>query len=169
MSNFVFYRISDGAIAGSLSLDSLWEDAPENPTEEELADEGIVKVDIPPDKVGQSVFIRWINNSPVARFDPPPYWDEFIGGLAQNPFYQRVNLLSETDLAVSRCVGRISTDVFVLNRNVDAFRWSFDRLMKALEAINAPITPSEKTTLESLLTQCGFPLSAIEPLPEPEP
>lgn len=167
--NFVYYRISDGKHAGALALESLWEDAPAQPTDEELEAEGILKIDIPPEQMGQSIVIRWINNAPLVRFDPPPYWDEFIGGLAQNPFYQRVNLLSETDLAVSRCVGRINTDVFVLNRQVDAFRWSFDRLLKALEVINAPITPEEKTILESLLTQCGFPLSAIEPLPEPEP
>ena len=166
MENFVFYRIADGAIAGSLALDSLWEDAPKKPTDEELAEEGIIKVEVPTDKVGQSVFIRWIDNFPVARFEAPPYWDELIAGLAQNPFYQRVNLLSEADLAVNRCLGRITTDVFLLNRDVDAFRWSFDRLTKALATNNTPLTPSERTILESLLTQCRFPLSAIEALPE---
>ncbi len=167
--NFIYYRISDGNHAGSLALDSLWADAPENPTDEELADEGIVKIEIPPEKIGQSIFIRWLNNAPVVRFDPPPYWDELIGGLAQNPFYQRVNLLSETDLAVNRCLNRISTDVFVLNRNVEAFRWSFDRLIKALDSASAPITTEERATLEALIAQCGFPASAIEPIPEPEP
>lgn len=167
MENFIFYRISDGAIAGSLALESVWQNAPENPTDAELEAEGIVKVEVPVDKVGQSIFVRMINSVPIARFDPPPYWDELIAGLAQNPFYQRVNLLRETNLAIATCVSRISTEVFVLNRDIDSFRWSFDRLVKALAAANAPITTQERTNLEALVVQCGFPASAIEPIPEP--
>lgn len=169
MENFIFYSISDGKHSGSLALKSLWANAPQNPTDAQLEAQGIAKVEIPEDKIGQSIFIRLINNVPIARFDQPPYWDELIGGLAQNPFYQRVNLLRETNLAIATCVGRITTDVFVLNRNLDAFRWSFDRLVKALAAANTPITTQERTNLESLVIQCGFQVSAIAPIPEPAP
>ena len=169
MENFVFYRISDGAIAGSLALKSLWVESPENPTDAQLNAEGIVKVEIPEDKAGQSVLIRYIDGKAIARFDQPPYWDELIAGLARNPFYQRVNLLRETNLAIATCVSRISTDVFVLNQEVDSFRWSFDRLIKALAAANAPITTQERANLAALVIRCGFPASAIDPIPEPTP
>lgn len=169
MENFIFYRISDGAIAGSASLISLWAEAPENPTKAQLEAEGIVKVEIPEDKAGQSVRVRYIDGVTIARFNPPPYWDELISGLARNPFYQRVNLLRETNLAIATCVSRISTDVFVLNQDVDSFRWSFDRLIKALAAANAPITTQERANLAALVIRCGFPASAIDPIPEPTP
>ena len=169
MENFIFYRISDGEHAGSASLKSLWGNAPANPTNVQLEAQGIVKVEIPEDKVGQSVLIRYIDGKAIARFDQPPYWDEFISGLARNPFYQRVNLLRETNLAIATCVSRISTDVFVLNQDVDSFRWSFDRLIKALAAANAPITTQERANLAALVVRCGFPASAIDPIPEPAP
>ena len=169
MENFIFYRISDGEHAGSLSLKSLWGNAPASPTNVQLEAQGIVKVEIPEDKVGQSVLIRYLDDKAIARFDQPPYWDELISGLARNPFYQRVNLLRETNLAIATCVSRISTDVFVLNQDVDSFRWSFDRLIKALAAANAPITTQERANLAALVIRCGFPASAIDPIPEPTP
>lgn len=165
MESFVYYRISDGKHCGSLALDSLWAKAPANPTDAQLEKQGIVKVEIPPDVTG-SIVLRYIDGKAIARFDPPPYWDELIAGLEKNPFYQRVNLLSEENLPISRCVSRISTDVFVLNREVGSFRWAFDRLLKALDKVNSPLTPKEKEGLQELLTQCLFPLDAIEPIPE---
>ena len=73
MLDFIFYRMSDGEHAGSLALKSLWEDAPENPTDEELATAGIKKVNIPPDRVGQSIQkFKIVNGEPIAIYDLPP-------------------------------------------------------------------------------------------------
>ena len=161
--DFVFYRISDGNHAGALALNSLWEDAPENPTDEELAAEGIKKINIPPDKAGQSIQkFNIIDGEPIAIYDPPPYWNELIGEIASHPLYQRANILRETDQAVNACMSRITSDVFALNRDTANLNWAFQRLRLALSAANAPITQGEQDDIDSIALTHGFPADVFK-------
>jgi len=169
MSDFIFYRMLDGEHAGSLALKSLWEDAPENPTDEELATAGIKKVNIPPDRVGQSIQkFKIVNGEPIAIYDPPPYWDELIGAIGTHPLYQRANILRETNGPINACMGRISSDVFALNRNTGNLNWAFQRLRLALAAANAPITAGEQDDIDSIALSAGFPADVFkEPIDPP--
>jgi len=163
MLDFIFYRMSDGEHSGSLALNSLWEDAPENPTDEELATQGIKKIDIPPDRIGQSIQkFNIIDGEPIAIFDPPPYWNELIGAIASHPLYQRANILRETDQAVNACMSRITSDVFALNRNTGNLNWAFQRLRLALSAANEPITESEQNDIDAIVITHGFPADVLK-------
>jgi len=163
MLDFIFYRISDGEHAGSLALNSLWEDAPENPTDAELVTQGIKKIDIPPDRIGQSIQkFNIIDGEPIPIYDRPPYWNELIGAIASHPLYQRANILRETDQAVNACMSRITSDVFALNRNTGNLNWAFQRLRLALSAANAPITESEQNDIDAIVLTHGFPADVLK-------